>query len=164
MDLINKATSAVSSIGSVGSSSSSSSSSSGNGSSSMGINLGYWTIQRISLVAMFIALILTLFGIAFLLYKSTNSNAWPPYYSDCPDHWVMDENKVCVDVHNLTAKLSNGTSNRKDFNDALYKGENGLCQKQIWAKGQQYVNSSTTGIAWDGIDVNSNPDLCSGKK
>lgn len=157
MDFFNKTTSATGSIGSSGTSASVSSSSDMNGSMFGGLN-----IQRISLILMFVALFLSLISMGYLMWKSTNSNKWPPFYAECPDHWVKDNSNNCVDVHGLTGKTNN-IPRSVSFEGDMYKGAQGLCQKQRWAKTLNYVNMPpNSGIAWDGIDVNSNPDLCIG--
>jgi len=158
-DFYNRASSAISSLGSVGSSSAPSSSSAAASISKWAIN---WNLQKMSLVLMFVALIVALISMAFLLWKANASMQWPPTYGDCPDHWVMNEAGVCVDAHELTQlKGPNGYRTMDFYNQDTYKGNKGLCAKQSWAKQQNYIGMQNgSGIAWDGIDINSNPNLC----
>ena len=76
----------------------SSSSSSGNGSSSNGItgsngwfsNFFNLTIQKMALLLGGIALVISTITIAILLWKSKNSQKWPPEVSKCPDRFVLN--------------------------------------------------------------------------
>ena len=161
-DFYNRASSAISSFGNVGASSAPSSSSAAASISRNGAKWAVnWNLQKMALVLMFVALIIALISMAFLLWKANASMQWPPTYGDCPDHWVMNEAGVCVDAHELTQKKGANGYRTMDFSGDTYKGNKGLCAKQSWAKGQNYIGMQNgSGIAWDGIDINTNPNLC----
>lgn len=119
-----------------------------------------WNVQKIALFIAVIAFIVILGGMAYMLWKATNSTAWPPNKAACPDHFVLDNNNKCVDVHRLLGPDAQGNAKSFPLADAALYPD--TCSKQRWAARQSYANmSNTMGIAWDGVDQNSNPSACS---
>ena len=106
-----------------------------------------YTVVIIAIIILIVVLIM----IGRTLYKSRYNSVFPPVVSDCPDYWLdkSDDNgkySKCENVKDL------GTCNNKtmDFSSSFWKGSQGLCRKQQWAK--------KCDLTWDGITNNS--ELC----
>lgn len=98
--------------------------------------------QKFVLFSAILILIITLVLIGLALRNTKKTQQWPPMVPECPDYWTMDvsgSSTYCLNKMNL----GNCRITRKDFNDATFKGEQGLCNKYKWATG--------CGISWDGI-------------
>ena len=97
--------------------------------------------QRIVLLLSFILLLIILLFIGYALYKSKNSQSWPPEIQNCPDYWIdiSGNGASCVNVKNL------GTCGQKkmNFNVSPYTGSSGNCSKYNWA--------TRCNISWDGV-------------
>jgi hypothetical protein len=118
--------------------------SSGNGSGGVGgwfSNIFNMTIQKIALLLAGIALIISTATVAILLWKSKNSQKWPPEISKCPDRWVLDSaGTSCKDPYGLYAS---GTTIPTVANN---------CSNFDAIKGKKYTNSGITGyVPWEGI-------------
>jgi hypothetical protein len=119
---------------------------SGSGSGSGGVgglfsNIFNMTIQKIALLLAGIALIISTATVAILLWKSKNSQKWPPEISKCPDRWVQASDTTCRDPYGLYGTSTIPTSAN---NCANYSAING----------KKYTNSAalTSGyIPWEGI-------------
>lgn len=103
------------------------------------------TVLTIAIIVLTIVLIM----IGRTLYVNRFSVVFPPVVSDCPDYWLDKsdgDSSNCENVKNL------GSCNDKtmDFSSALWKGSEGLCRKQQWAK--------KCNLTWDGITNNN--QLC----
>jgi hypothetical protein len=98
-------------------------------------------------------IILVIIGIALSYAKD---ETWPPMVPSCPDWWIIagtGNNATCVDVKDLidTSKCPNSTKSkhyRKNFNEAVYSGSQGTCNKYRWA--------TQCGVEWDGITYGVN--------
>ena len=97
----------ASAFGSSGSSSGASGSGSGSGSSgSSGSGSGLFSnffnlsIQKMVLLLAIIAFVISVGTVAILLWKSKNSQKWPPEIAKCPDRMELNGNK-CVDNYGL---------------------------------------------------------------
>ena len=113
------------------------------------------TFQTTVILIAEVILAISIFIIGMTLYRKRANALYPPIISDCPDYWEID-GTTCkrVDV-GLAATAT--TTNRplscetQNFGIPIYKGNNGLCEKQKWAK-------SCNDVIWDGITNNN--DLC----
>ena len=82
--------------------------------------------------------------IAVLLYKSKQNLQYPPDVAECPDYWEVTGDQVCKNVKNL----GNGTcAATKDFSGSEWQGNQGLKNKNTWAK--------SCGLTWDGVTNNT---------
>jgi len=105
------------------------------------------SFHKIVLLVAIVSLTLILF---MLYYSITNENSkFPPVTGSCPDYWVHDKKKGCMNVNKIG---SSDCEPVKDFDSEEWKGQNGMCLKQKWAK--------QCDLTWDGITTNS--DLCNG--
>ena len=114
------------------------------------------SFQTIVLRVAFFVLFILLIVIGYFIYKSKNSQNWPPLVGDCPDYWVdLGQNgSKCSNVKNLgtcNGSIAQGQHLTMDFSGAPYIGAQSLCSKSKWAKG--------CGITWDGITSGVN-DPC----
>lgn len=109
--------------------------------------------QQIVLLIACIVLIgsLILIGVAL---RNVNKNVkFPPIVSDCPDFWQNvsqdGESGLCENVNNLGTISNNCPTipDSMDFNQPLYEGPEGLCEKKTWA--------NNCNLTWDGITNNS---------
>ena len=101
------------------------------------------TVMTISVIMLVLALILI--GVALYRQKYNADIAFPPVVADCPDYWdnVSTEDKIqCENVKNL-----GGCPGVKDFSASEFVGNNGVCEKQKWAK--------ACGVVWDGVANNN---------
>ena len=119
---------------------------SGNGSSSGGVgglfsNIFNMTIQKLALLLAGIALIISTATVAILLWKSKNSQKWPPEISKCPDRWVLNaDGTTCSDPYGLygSSTIATVASN---------------CTNYSAINSKKYTNSALTSgyIPWEGI-------------
>lgn len=138
----------VSEVKNTGSSAFGNSTGSGSGSGSGNGGLGGWfsnifnmTIQKLALLLAGIALIISTATVAILLWKSKNSQKWPPEISKCPDRWVLDSaGTTCNDPYGLygSSTIATVTNN---------------CTNYSAINGKKYTNSALTSgyIPWEGI-------------
>ena len=84
------------------------------------------------------------------MYKQRSSFAYPPIISDCPDYWEIDGTMCKKPVDNTGLSTNTSWPTNVNFGTPIYKGNNGLCEKQKWAK--------VYNVTWDGITNNN--DLC----
>ena len=106
--------------------------------------------QKIVLYIAIILLIIALIVFGSMLY--TDKNVYPPTQAQCPDYWMdmsggIGTGGYCINVKNLG---KGGCSNRMNFNTGVWTGDDGLCNKQKWAK--------ACDLTWDG--VTNNPKAC----
>jgi len=112
------------------------------------------SFQKIIALIAFILLIITLVSIGIILSKAKTDN-WPPTTADCPDYWLIDgsgNNSVCINIKDLgkCPPQSGKKHLTMNFNESVFTGSSGKCNKYNWAK--------TCGISWDGITYGvSNP-------
>ena len=119
---------------------------SGNGSSSGGVgglfsNIFNMTIQKLALLLAGIALIISTATVAILLWKSKNSQKWPPEVSKCPDRWVLDSaGTTCKDPYGLYGSSTIPTVVNN-------------CENYKAITGKKYANSALTSgyVPWEGI-------------
>lgn len=79
--------------------------------------------------------------------KSRDNLRFPPFPSKCPDYWINLGDNKCKNEHNIgICKKYNGTvgSNVMDFNDDIFKGDEGMFYKCSWA--------NKCKASWEGID------------
>lgn len=84
------------------------------------------TIQKIVLILAVIAFIISISTVAILLWKSKNTQKWPPEIAKCPDRMEFDGTN-CSDTYDLGFTLSNPdqASNCNNFDkvkSAKYSG------------------------------------------
>lgn len=106
--------------------------------------------QQIVLYMAIILLIVALIVFGSMLY--TDAKVYPPTQAQCPDYWIdmsggIGTGGYCINTKNLG---KGGCSNRMNFNTGVWTGDDGLCNKQKWAKGCD--------LTWDG--VTNNPNAC----
>ena len=106
--------------------------------------------QKIVLYMAIILLIVALIVFGSMLY--TDAKVYPPTQAQCPDYWIdmsggIGTGGYCINTKNLG---KGGCSNRMNFNTGVWTGDDGLCNKQKWAKGCD--------LTWDG--VTNNPNAC----
>lgn len=124
------------------------------------------SFQTTVLVIATMILIVSLLYIAYSLNQNISDTQWPPIVGDCPDYWTAATKKdiddlgvnnaslgagpFCVNVKNLGKCPAKAGDKHlvMDFNDNIYKGTNGPCQKYKWA--------SNCGVTWDGITYGVN--------
>ena len=105
------------------------------------------TVMTVAIVTLIILLII----LGIMMSNAAAEASWPPNTGDCPDFWQSEvevrtdgsENYKCNNVHSL------GNSNCakiKNFSGNQWKGDDGNCRKQKWAKGCD--------LTWDGITNN----------
>lgn len=100
------------------------------------------SFQGIVIILAIILLIIILILIGLLMAKSKNTEEWPPLIGACPDYWTdtSGNGSNCVNVQDLGTCA---TTAPMDFSTDEYTGEQGLCNKYIWATG--------CSVSWDGI-------------
>lgn len=121
-------------------------SSSSNGSSNGSVggwfsNIFNMTIQKLALLLAAIALIISTATVAILLWKSKNSQKWPPEISKCPDRWVLDSaGTTCKDPYGL-------------YGSSTIPSAINNCDNYKAITGKKYSNSALTSgyIPWEGI-------------
>lgn len=106
--------------------------------------------QKIVLYIAIILLIVALIVFGSMLY--TDAKVYPPTQAQCPDYWIdmsggIGTGGYCINTKNLG---KGSCSNRMNFNTGVWTGDDGLCNKQKWAKGCD--------LTWDG--VTNNPNAC----
>ena len=106
------------------------------------------SFQKIILIVAIIVLIIMLVTIGMALSKSSDTQSWPPVIGQCPDYWVdlSGNGEACFNSHSLgKCNVPNSVDRTpvKNFNEAPYNSENGLCEKYTWA--------NSCGVTWDGI-------------
>jgi hypothetical protein len=124
----------------------SSSTSSGNGSSNGITGSNGWfsnffnlTIQKMALLLGGIALVISTITIAILLWKSKNSQKWPPEISKCPDRFVLNTSGNCSDPYGIyTGVITPDPNNCNNYN-------------QINGKKYNAATISTGYIPWEGV-------------
>ena len=102
------------------------------------------TLIRIAIVILAISILI----IGIILYRQGNNALYPPMISDCPDYWDINKTTCIKPIINNSS--SSKCSNIDFGASPIYKGDNGLCEKQRWAK--------LCDVTWDGITNNN--DLC----
>ena len=131
------------------------------------------SFQTTVLIIAVLLLIVSLIYIAYSLDNAIAENPWPPIIGDCPDYWTAatksDLNELgvnssgvgagpfCVNVKNLGKCPAKGGDKHlvMDFNENIYRGSKGSCQKYKWA--------TNCNVTWDGITYGvTNP--CDEKK
>ena len=98
-------------------------------------------------------IVLVIIGTALSFAKD---ETWPPLVPSCPDYWTLDgsgNDAKCVDVKDLaipsqTCNVPTSGHYEKKFNEAIYSGSEGTCNKYKWAK--------SCGVSWDGITYGVN--------
>ena len=106
--------------------------------------------QQIVLYIAIVLLIVALIVFGSMLY--TDAKVYPPTQGQCPDYWIdmsggIGTGGYCINTKNLG---KGECSNRMNFNTGVWTGDDGLCNKQKWAKGCD--------LTWDG--VTNNPNAC----
>ncbi len=106
--------------------------------------------QQIVLYIAIILLIVSLIVFGSMLY--TDAKVYPPTQAQCPDYWIdmsggIGTGGYCINTKNLG---KGECSNRMNFNTGVWTGDDGLCNKQKWAK--------ACDLTWDG--VTNNPNAC----
>ena len=106
--------------------------------------------QQIVLYIAIILLIIALIVFGSMLY--TDAKVYPPTQAQCPDYWIdmsggIGTGGYCINTKNLG---KGECSNRMNFNTGAWTGDDGLCNKQKWAK--------ACDLTWDG--VTNNPNAC----
>ncbi len=106
--------------------------------------------QQIVLYIAIILLIVALIVFGSMLY--TDAKVYPPTQGQCPDYWIdmsggIGTGGYCINTKNLG---KGECSNRMNFNTGVWTGDDGLCNKQKWAK--------SCDLTWDG--VTNNPNAC----
>jgi len=106
--------------------------------------------QQIVLYIAIILLIIALIVFGSMLY--TDQKVYPPTQAQCPDYWIdmsggIGTGGYCINTKNLG---KGECSNRMNFNTGAWTGDDGLCNKQKWAK--------ACDLTWDG--VTNNPNAC----
>jgi hypothetical protein len=123
-----------------GSSSGSSGSDSGSSSSGWFSNFFSMTIQKMALLLAGIALVISTITVAILLWKSKNSQKWPPEISKCPDRWKLNSDGTCTDPFGLSTgvTITNNPDNCINYNNIT---------------GKKYSDSALTSgyIPWEGV-------------
>lgn len=121
---------------------------------------------KIVLVVAFVALIITLTIVGYLMSQSTSGVRFPPVAAKCPDYWKAGsgsgicsipasyDNNVGSIFNNFDAfgKNTPGISGQTniDFSDSGWsKNGSAICGQKTWA--------NTYGIQWDGV---SNYNSC----
>ena len=110
--------------------------------------------QKIVLFGAIIILVLALIFIGIALSYSSNKQ-WPPMTPECPDYWQIDgynENTTCTNIKDLgTCPPQSGEKHLvMNFNQDIFQGDSGLCNKYNWAK--------KCGVTWDAVTYGiSNP-------
>ena len=101
-------------------------------------------IALISLILFTIILIIT-------IWNSNTSKGFPPEIPSCPDHWEPAEgdSDELICTNNLGSSSIDESPN---FNQQLYKGQKGLCEKQKWAKTNSIHWSGITDVRFDNCD------------
>jgi hypothetical protein len=130
-----------SAFGSSGSGSGSGSSGSGSGSSTGWFsNFFNLTIQKMAILLAGIALVISTITVAILLWKSKNSQKWPPEISRCPDRFKLDSGgTTCSDPFGL---YSGGTIASNIDN----------CANYTTIQNSKYANNLSAGyIPWEGV-------------
>ena len=97
------------------------------------------SFQKTTLVVAIVFLVLMLGLVAFMLYKAKSEVQYPPDVAECPDYWEVTGEQTCVNVK----KLGHNCESPKNFSGAQWQGQQGIQQKQKWAK--------ACGITWDGV-------------
>ena len=110
--------------------------------------------QQIVLYVAIILLIVALIVFGSMLY--TDQKVYPPTQAQCPDYWIdmsggIGTGGYCINTKNLG---KGECSNRMNFNTGVWTGDDGLCNKQKWAK--------ACDLTWDG--VTNNPNACGDNK
>jgi hypothetical protein len=126
-----------------GSSGSGSGNGSGNGSgSSTGwfSNFFNLTIQKMAILLAGIALVISTITVAILLWKSKNSQKWPPEISRCPDRFKLDSGgTTCSDPYGLySGSINSSTDN---------------CANYTTIQNSKYANTNLSAgyIPWEGV-------------
>ena len=107
------------------------------------------TFQKITMIVALVILIICLIFIGVSLYNSKYNTQYPPVVSDCPDYWINiseDNPSLCKNAKNLGSSNCNKLMN---FNDIIWKGDDGLCRKYKWA--------NTCNLTWDGVTNATDP-------
>lgn len=107
------------------------------------------TFQTTIIIIAEIILAISIIIMVLTMYKQRSSFAYPPIISDCPDYWSID-GTTCKQPAVNTGLLTDAKCPNVNFGIPIYKGNNGLCEKQKWAK--------VCNVTWDGITNNN--DLC----
>ena len=117
-----------------------SSSNGSSGSSSWFSNFFSMTIQKMALLLAGIALVISTITVAILLWKSKNSQKWPPEISKCPDRWKLNSDGTCSDPFGLSTgvTITNNPDNCINYNNIT---------------GKKYSDSALTSgyIPWEGV-------------
>jgi hypothetical protein len=104
--------------------------------------------QKIVLIVAIIILIIALVVIGVALSGNFSNEEWPPLLSACPDYWKIDGSgnmTTCTNIKDLgTCPPNSGEQHLvMNFSGPQFTGDNGTCNKYIWAK--------KCGVTWDGI-------------
>ena len=106
------------------------------------------TFQTTVIIIAEIILAISILIIGITMYRQKANAAFPPIIADCPDYWEID-GTMCNKPTDNSSLLTDCPNT--DFGILpIYKGNNGLCEKQKWAK--------LCNVTWDGITNNN--DLC----
>jgi len=102
------------------------------------------SFQNIILIIAIVLLILVLIMFGLAMRSNTQKEKYPPVQSECPDYWNVEKGKdgmtTCINKKHLGDP---NCQKEMNFNEGLFAGPQGLCNKQKWAK--------TCKITWDGI-------------
>ncbi len=105
------------------------------------------TFQSVVIYSALAILVIVL--VSFYISINYSKAEFPPVTADCPDYWKSEFRKngesTCVNTKNLGKANCEKTMN---FNEDIYKGSNGVCNKMKWA--------NACNITWDGITNNDN--------
>ena len=106
------------------------------------------TFQTTVILIAEVILAISILIIGITLHRQRANALYPPIISECPDYWEID-GTMCNKPTSNSSLLTN-CPNTNFGTSPIYKGNNGLCEKQKWAK--------LCDVTWDGITNNN--DLC----
>ncbi len=111
------------------------------------------SVTKIALYAAIIVLIVVM-GFLGVSLRNAKDVEVERVYADCPDYWKIDASGNCAaqaDPTKARSYLNTGTLDAgefiKSFQDEVFKGSNGLCQKRKWALASE--------VQWDGLTYGS---------
>ena len=107
------------------------------------------TFQTTVILIAEVILAISILIIGITLYRQRANALYPPIISECPDYWEID-GTMCKKTDDNSSSLLTDCRNTDFGISPIYKGNNGLCEKQKWAK--------LCNVTWDGITNNN--DLC----
>lgn len=106
------------------------------------------TFQTTTMIIAIVVLILCLIIIGYMLNKNKYNSQYPPVISECPDYWLDRSDGDGSNCINSQGLGRTNCAKKMDFSGTYWTGQDGLCNKNKWAK--------TCNLTWDGVTNNLN--------